>query len=65
MNTDSSFQNLLEHYVFTVADNFIEQASPDEQQRLLNLFRDIGKHTDPQKSNKVPYWEGQKQSQGW
>ncbi|GAB4033792.1 hypothetical protein [Spirosoma jeollabukense] len=63
MNIDSSFQNLLEHYVFTVADSFIEQASPDEQQRLLNLIRDIGKQIDPQKPSRVSYWK--EESQGW
>ena len=57
MNNDSFFQNLLEQYAFTIADSFIDQASPKEQQCLLNLFRDIGKHTDQQKPSEVPYWE--------
>ncbi|SFC89893.1 hypothetical protein [Spirosoma endophyticum] len=61
MNTDLSFQTMLEQYVFTIADSFIEQISSDEQQRLMNLIRDIGKHNNLQKPNEISYWKGQNQ----
>ncbi|SFD06266.1 hypothetical protein SAMN05216167_103170 [Spirosoma endophyticum] len=38
-----SFHALLELYVFNVATNFIESASPEDQNRLVNLLNTIDK----------------------
>lgn len=38
-----SFNSLLELYVFNVATNFIESASPEDQDRLVNLLNTIDK----------------------
>ncbi len=40
-----SFSSLLELYVFNVASNFIESASPEDQDRLVNLLNTIDKPT--------------------
>ena len=42
MNDSSPFQTLLERYVFTVANVFIQTATPVEQKRLLDLVIDTG-----------------------